>query len=199
MVLRASCSATWPGGAAHGPAWPPQELRWRRAVGHRGAGLRLPGPDDQRADHAQRRHHGVRGSPRCAVLIIFNPALAAYIGLSSPSTIQSLHAAALPHSGMTHAKCGARVESHTSSGARNKVQLIEAAYRHSDTALAGAPEGAGDVHQPGRLHLCMDAGPGLPRQARRYVSRATVAAPSGMWEQLRSRLQHGALQQVATM
>ena len=41
-----------------------QELRRRRAVGHRGPGLRLAGADDQRADDPRRQDRGGRGRPR---------------------------------------------------------------------------------------------------------------------------------------
>ena len=41
-----------------------QELRWRRAVRHRRARLRLARPDDQRADGAGRQDGGGRGRPR---------------------------------------------------------------------------------------------------------------------------------------
>ncbi len=37
-----------------------QELRWRRAIGHRRARLRLARPDDLRADHAGRQDDGSR-------------------------------------------------------------------------------------------------------------------------------------------
>jgi isocitrate dehydrogenase len=41
-----------------------QELRWRRAVGYGGAGLRLAGPDDLGADDAGRQDRGSRSRPR---------------------------------------------------------------------------------------------------------------------------------------
>ena len=40
--------------------------------------------------------------------------------------------------------------------------------RHRDQALPPAPAGQPDVHQPGRVDLRLDPGPGAPRRARRH-------------------------------
>jgi isocitrate dehydrogenase len=87
-----------------------QELRRRRAVRHRGAGLRLAGPDDLGADDARWQDRRGRGRAR-----------------------------------------------------------------HRDPPLPRAPEGQGDLDQPDRLDLRLDAGPRLSRQVRRHAGRDRFA------------------------
>ena len=48
--------------------------------------------------------------------------------------------------------------------------------RHRDQALPPAPAGQAHVHQPGRLDLRLDQGPGPPRRARQHP-RASARSP----------------------
>ena len=51
--------------------------------------------------------------------------------------------------------------------------------RHGDPPLPRAPEGQGDLDQPDRLDLCLDARPLVPRQVRRHAAGAALRRDAG--------------------